>query len=200
MTKEERMKNGVYVGMMVAAMISLSACATTAPRHMLFKEDPAANISAVRPESGKAALVVARTTKFGGAIEFDTYLDRKMIGVTQWKSYFIKTDITPGAQYVISKAESMETVKINFEPDRIYYLHQIPRMGVWRARVTVSLDTPEQLMKEFDNDCKLVVYDPKDAGEDLSEEDYKQAVSDYEREVKEGLHKEYDGYRGIAAK
>jgi hypothetical protein len=186
--------------MITVVMLFFTACATTAPRHMMFRDDPAVNISSVKADSGKAALVVVRTTKYGGAIEFDTYLGKKMIGVTQWKSYFVKTDITPGVYYVISKAENMEPVKINFEPDRVYYVHQSPRMGVWKARVSVALETPEQIMKEFDSDTRLVVYDPVDAGEDLSDEDYTQAVSDYEREVKEGLHKEYEGYRGVPAK
>ena len=186
-------------GVVAVAMIVLSACAASAPRHMMFKDDPTVKIAAIKPDSGKAALVVARTTKFGGAIEFDTYLDKKMIGVTQWKSYFFRTDITPGTHYVISKAESMEPAKINFEAGRVYYIHQVPRMGVWRARVSIALETPDQMMKEFDSDCRLVMPDPKDAGDDLSDEDYKQAIVDYEREIKEGLHKEHEGYRGIAA-
>jgi hypothetical protein len=33
----------------------------------------------------------------------------------------------------------------------------------------------------------------------LSGEDYNHAVSDYEREVKEGRHKEYEEYRGAPA-
>lgn len=194
------MKRNLYGMMIAAAMFLVSSCATTAPQHMTFLEDPAINISSVKPEAGKAALVVVRTTKFGGAIEFDTYLEKKMIGVTQWKSYFIKTDIAPGVYYVFSKAENIETVKINFEPDRVYYVHQSPRMGAWKARVSIALETPEQIMGEFDNDTRLVVYDPRDAGDDLSDEDYMEAAADYEREVKEGLHKEYEGYRGVAAK
>ena len=51
----------------------------------------------------------------------------------------------------------------------------------------------------MDNGCKLLTYDSKNPGDDLSDEDYKQAVSDYEREVKEGPHKEYEGYRGVPA-
>ena len=186
-------------GVMAVALIVLSACAASAPRHMMFNNDPTVKIAAIKPDSGKAALVVVRTTKIGGAIEFDTYLDRKMIGVTQWKSYFIKTDIAPGMHYVISKAESMEPVKINFETGRVYYIHQSPRMGVWRARISIALETPEQVMKEFDDGCRLVLFDPKDAGDELSDKDYKQAISDYEREIKEGLHKEFEGYRGVAA-
>lgn len=192
-----RYLQGIFI---IAAMLFTSGCATTAPRHMVFKDDPAPKIGAIRPESGKAALVVARTTSFGGAIEFDTYLDRKMIGVTQWKSYFVKTDISPGAHYVISKAENAEPALIAFEPDRVYFLHQIPRMGVWRARISVALVTPDELVKTFDDGVRLVVYNPEDEGEDLSDEDFNQAVKDYEREVNEGLHKEDALYKGVLAR
>jgi hypothetical protein len=203
--KGGNMKQSLYGIMITAVMLFVSACATTAPRHMMFKDDPSVNISSVKPENGKAAMVVAWTSihgrkhMFHGANEFYTYLEKKMIGVTQSKSYFVKTDITPGVYYVISDAETKETVKINFEPDRVYYVHQIPRMGVYRPRIRIALETPEQLMSEFDDDCKLLIYDPEDAGEDLSDEDYKQVVTNYELEVKEGLHKEYEGYRGAAA-
>jgi hypothetical protein len=194
------MRNCSNAALMVTIFMVLSACAHTAPRHMMFKDDPGSTIASVKPDNGKAAIIVARTTKFGGAIEFDTYLDKKMIGVTQWKSYFVRTDIDPGVHYVISKAETMEPVKMNIEANRVYYIQQIPRMGVWKARVSIALVTPDALMKEFDSDCKLVVFDAKDPGEELSDEDYNQAVRDYEREVKEGLHKEHEGYQGVLAK
>jgi hypothetical protein len=114
-------------------------------------------------------------------------------------TYFIKRDIPPGTHYVISQGESVEPVRMNFEPDRVYYIQEIPRPGVWRARLSVTLTTPEQLMHGF-GDCRLLVHSSTDPGENLSEKDYQQAVTDYEREVKEGRHKDYEGYRGVAAK
>jgi hypothetical protein len=193
----KRFQNAVLI---IATLLLVSACATSAPRHMMFKEDPTSAISLVKPESGKAALVVGRVTTFGGAIEFDTYLDKVMIGVTQWKSYFFKTDVVPGVHYVISKAENMEPAKINFEPDRVYYIQQIPRMGVWKARLSVAPVTQQELITSCDNSCKLLVYDTKNTGDNLSDDDFRKAVEDYEREVKEGLHKGDMEYKGAPAK
>lgn len=194
------MKKHVFGMMLPVLMFIISGCASTAPRYMSFKEGPAPDLRSVKPDSGKAALVVARTTKLGGLIEFDTYLDKKMIGVTQWKSYFIKTDVAPGTHYVISRAERMEPVKIDFEPGRVYYVHQSPRMGVWRARVSIALETPEQVLATFDGGCRYIVCDPQQAGPDLSDEDFNQSVADYARLMQEGRHKNYEGYRGVAAK
>jgi hypothetical protein len=181
-------------------VLVLSACGASAPRYMMFKEDPTLNIFNLKPESGKAALVVARTTSYGGAIDFYVYLDKKLIGVTQWKSHFVKTDVTPGEYYVITQAENMEPVKINFQKDQVYYLQQTPRMGVWRARVSVAPVTPQELSTSFDSSCRLVVYDVKKPGDDLSDKDYTEAVNDYEREVKEGRHQDHLSYKGTPAK
>ena len=183
--------------LLVLALLFTSAC--TAPRHMIVTEGARPDIRSIKPAAGKSALVVARTTVFGGAIEFDTYLDQKMIGVTQRKGFFI-TEVTPGSHYVISKAENMEPAKISFEPERVYYLQQVPRMGIWRARVSNAVLTPEELLSTLDDGCKLMVYDPKDPGEDLSDKDFKEAVADYERELKEGLHQDVTAYRGVPAK
>lgn len=199
MTSGGKMRR-VQVLFVVILTVMLSACAASAPRHMAFKDDAAINIFKIKPEVGKAALVVARTVSFGGAIEFDTYLDKKMIGVTQWKSHFIKTDVTPGVHYVISKAENYEPVKLNFEANHVYYLLQVPRLGVWRARISVAPIMPEQLSSTFDTSCRLVVYDPKKPGEDLSDDDYNGAVNDYEREVKEGHHSDHLSYKGVEVK
>ena len=192
------MKQFSFGIMIVVTMMFTSAC--TPPRHMLVKDNAMVDIRSIKPESGKSALVVARTTIFGGAIEFDTYLDKTMIGVTQRKGYFIKTDVPPGTHYVISKAENMEPIKILFEADRLYYLQQIPRMGVWRARISVAPVTPDELLTTLDDGCKLMEYDPKDPGDDLSDEDYNEAIKDYERELKEGYHKDKAEYRGFESK
>ncbi|MFA5074015.1 MAG: hypothetical protein WC539_09005 [Nitrospirota bacterium] len=194
------MKRFSFLFLLITLGIFVSACAVTPPRHMAFKEDPSFNIRSVKPEAGKAALIVARTISFGGAIEFDTYLDKKMIGVTQWKSYFVKTDITPGTHYVISKAENKEPAKIDFEPNKIYLMHQIPRIGVWKARVSIALVTFEQLLPGFDDSCRLLTYDSKNLGDDLSDSDFNEAVNDYERELREGRHQDHVSYRGLSVK
>jgi hypothetical protein len=167
---------------------------------MLVKDQPWQDIRSVVPEKGKSALVVARTTGYGGAFEYDTYLDKKMIGVTKRKGFFTKTDVSPGTQYVIVKAENMEPIKVLFEQNRTYYLLQVPRIGMWKARVDVAPVTPEILMSTWDDGVKQLIYNPKDPGNDLSDNDYNEAVKDYERELQEGLHKDHQEYKGFQAK
>jgi hypothetical protein len=166
----------------------------------MIQKDDKVDIRSVRPEPGKAGLLVARTTAIGGAIEFDTFLDRKMIGVTKGRGFFIKKDVEPGVHYFIARAETHEAGKIKFEPDTMYYIHQSPRMGWWRARITLTPVMPEYLLKEMDDACKLLEYDVKNPGEDLAEQDYRETLSDYDREVTEGMHKDFADYRGLKVK
>jgi len=180
--------------LLLPLVLLMAAC--SGPSYMINKDDKV-DIRPVKPLPGKAGLVVARTSTLGYAIEFDTFLDQKMIGVTKGRGYFIKKDVEPGLHYFISRAETHEAGKILFEPDTMYYIHQSPRMGWWRARITLAPVTPEYLLKEMDDACRLLEYDSKNPGEDLTEKDFKETVTDYEREVTEGMHKEFTEYKGL---
>jgi hypothetical protein len=194
------MKRFQHCAMIIAAMAILLACAASPPKYMVFKDDPTLDIHNIKPANGKAALVVARTTRLGRDYEVETYLDTKLIGVTLGKSFFVKTDIAPGVHYVISKSENEDAIKINFEPNRIYYLQHVMRLGGWRPRVSNAPIIPKQLSKSFDSDCKLVVYNTSRPAEDMSDKDFNEAVNDYERELKEGRHQDHVSYKGVPAK
>lgn len=175
----------------------LAACS---PAHMVKKGDKL-NIMTVKPDPGKAALVIARTTSFGGAINFFNYLDHRFIGVTRGKGCFVKTDIEPGTQYLIARTESLETGKLQFEPDKVYYVQESPRIGWVVARVTLAPVSPEHLVAEIGEDgCEYYVIDEKDSAVDLTDHEYNEAVTDYEREIGEGHHKEFAEYKGFTVK
>ena len=180
--------------LLLPLLLLLTAC--SGPSYMIQKDDKQ-DIRAIKPVPGKAGLVVARTTTLGFAIEFDTFLDRKMIGVTKGRGYFVKRDVEPGLHYFISRAETHEAGKILFEPDTMYYIHQKPRMGVWRARITLTPLTPEAMVQEMDDSCRLLEYDEKNPGADLTEQDFKETIADYERELTEGMHKDFAEYKGV---
>jgi hypothetical protein len=195
----------VTLAFALALTLCLLGCAGI-PQHMVFRDQSALSVFSIKPEKDKAALVVARSFPenmllYGARpLVFTNYLGKKMIGVSNSKSYFVKTDIEPGVRYVIAVSESMEPVKIAFEPNRIYYLMEFPRPGMWRARIWIKLVTPEELRASFDDGVKLVGYDTNSPGGDMSDEDYQKAISDYEREIKEGKHEDHAEYRGFLSK
>jgi hypothetical protein len=164
----------------------------------MVKKQDNFNIMTVKPTPGKAAIVVARTTNFGGAINFFTHIDKSIIGVTRGTSCIYKSDIEPGLHYLIARSESLETGKIQFESDTVYYIQESPRIGWWVARITLTPLTREQLLSEIgDSGCTLYENDKEDLGDDLSDEEYNEAVTDYEREIKEGYHGDFTAYRGL---
>ena len=186
-----------HIIILLPLVMLLAACS---PSHMVKKDDKF-NIATVQPQPGKAALVVARTTSFGGAINFFTHIGKKGIGVTRGKSCIAKTDIEPGLQYLIARSESLETGKINFEPDKVYYVQQSPRMGWVVARISMTPLSQAKMLEEIGPDgCEYYVIDEKDPINDLSDHEIQEAITNYEREIAEGHHKEFTEYKGTVVK
>jgi hypothetical protein len=62
-------------------------------------------------------------------------------------------------------------------------------------------ETPEHLTSEIGSGgCDFYELDEKDPGDNLTEHEFKEAVTDYEREIKEGLHKDFTEYKGFKVK
>lgn len=162
----------VFSAVMLATFI---ACA---PPSMIPKEVPVP-VSTIKPVPGKSALVVSRTTKFGGAIPFKTYLDKTYIGATVGKSYFAKTDIDSGTRYVSSFGENGVAVKFNFEPDKVYFLQHNVTLGVLKARVILEAVNAKRLDSGELKDCTFYEFDPtKNEIKNLSEEEFKDVIQD----------------------
>ncbi len=186
-------KKTAYLALLIAVLVFATACS---PAHMTVKQENF-DIMTVKPSPGKSALVIARTTSFGGAVNFHTHIERKLIGVTKGKGCLVKNDIEPGPKHLIARTESLETGKINFQPDTVYYVQQTPRIGWVVARVNLTPVSPEHLVSEIGSDgCTLYEVDPSNPGDDLSDHEYQEAVTDYNREVKEGLHLDFENYKG----
>ena len=69
------------------------------------------------------------------------------------------------------------------------------------ARVTLAPVSPEHLVAEIGEDgCEYYVIDGKDPAVDLTDHEYNEAVTDYDREIGEGHHKEFAEYKGFTVK
>jgi hypothetical protein len=151
--------------------------------HMIAKEGK----PAISAKSNKALLVIIRTTSFGSGYVVDNYLDGKMIGQTQGKMFFI-TEVTPGVHYVISHADNTDTARLKFESGKIYLLQQgiFPGWNITTRFSPITVDEFAQQVKE----ATYVVYDTQHPGKDMSDKDFKEAKDDFEKEVKNGEHKD----------
>ena len=181
------MKKSILI---ISSIFLLASCATT---HMA-KTDKAPDLSS-HPD--KATLVIIREAWLGGGIVFWNYLDRKLIGETKGKNYFV-TPVTPGPHYVVVATENTGVAHFDFKSGKIYFLGEGVTMGVWRARTTgfypMTLEDATNAMKS----CSYLEYDPKTGQEDMESNLYQQAIDEYLRDVKENPEAfkdilEYDG-------
>jgi lipoate-protein ligase A len=110
-----------------------------------------------------------------------------MIGQTQGKMFFV-TEVKPGVHYVISHADNTDTVRLNFEAGKIYLLQQGIYPG-WNATTRYSPMTTEEFAKEV-QEAIYAVYDTQKPRKDMSDKDFKEAKDDFEKEAKQGEHKD----------
>jgi hypothetical protein len=163
--------------LMIVFILTSVGCA---PNYMVSKE-PCIDVRGVVPSPGKSALVVGRTTSFGGGVNIENYLDKKFIGTTKGRSFFVSS-AEPGLHYVTAQAENRETVLLNFEPDKTYYLLNAIRMGVLFARTKYYLMDAQQFYNDMDGTCNFYETDKSGPGDDLTDEIFKQIVEDYKKE------------------
>jgi hypothetical protein len=180
------MKYAVAAAILVSSLF-LGACG---PKFHMVPQERKPVIAA---KSNKAVLVIIRTTSFGWGSVVDNYLDGKMIGQTHRKEFFV-TDVTPGTHYVISHADNTDTARLHFEAGKIYLLQQGIYPG-WNVTTRYSPMTTDEFAKEV-QEADFVVYDTTHPGNDMSPKDFKEAKDDFEKEVKEGSHKDTLGYKG----
>lgn len=184
----------IKLSLLLLPVFALSGCFS--PSHMVLKQK-GFDIFSVQPEKGKAAIVLARTMVIGSAaFSFHNYLEKEAIGTLK-KNCLVKTNIEPGEKYLLAKTEAFEVAKINFLPDRVYYVHENPRPGWAQVRVVLLPQQLENLQNDLGNDgCDLYEPDSNDPMEELTDEEYRSAIGDYEREVKEGYHGDWLTYMG----
>ncbi len=160
--------------------------------YMLESEPP----GEIKPQDGKAALVIYRGTSYGAAMRIDNYLDGTFIGQTKGKSYFI-TPVDPGEHIVLADAENNACAKITFEEGKTYYLLQAIYPGIMAARTGFSASNPDKFADDYKSldyyECctegELPVIDP---------EDYAETVADHEKELEEdpGRHEDTSNLQG----
>jgi hypothetical protein len=163
------------VGCLLAVLtLMLSACGI----HMV-KQDVKPPL-AVKP--GKAVLVIMRTASFYGDSDIKNYLDGKYIGGNKDNCYFT-TDVKPGTHYLTADGGNKDTVRMNFEAGRIYFLRQGVVPGVIRSFTRYMPMTLQDALHEAQA-IDYTVYDTQHPGDDLSQKDYEAEKKDYQDEVK----------------
>lgn len=146
----------------------------------MIEKDPPTEIKA---DPNNAKLVIYRGTAFGFAIVLNNYLDKKFIGQTKGKSFFITT-VEPGEHYVVGSGENNACAKINFEAGKVYYLLQAIFPGVMKARTGFIGSDPEKFEKDRPDLAYFVMGEGEEFPE-IEQDEYDETIKDHERELKE---------------
>lgn len=161
------------------------------PAHMI-RTETALRIQDVKPAAGKAGLVVARTVSKGFNVEFFNYVDRRFIGVTKGRSYFVTDNVDPGKHIFISSASNIDALKIDFKPGKVYCVQQLvgfPESGQlarWvipgrspfeKVGVTLKEISSDDMARELADGMPYYVTDKTKPGKDLSEDDFRNIAS-----------------------
>ena len=188
-----------------SAMGLLSGCGG----YHMITQDPKPPVRAAK--SGKATLIIIRPTNWGGHTGSITiggghvipnYLDKKMIGQTKGKCFFV-TEVKPGSHYIMAVSQNTAVARLNFEAGKIYILQELlfPSLNPFKniPRTSLSPMTVADFQKEY-KDADFLMYDAKNPGDDMQDQDFQELKRDFEKEVKEdpGRHKDTLQYRGIA--
>jgi hypothetical protein len=88
--------------------------------------------------TGKALVYIVRPSPFGLAIRFNVMCDGTYIGATGGQR-FIYTYQNPGKHQITSKSENTASLEIELAAGEVYYIEQIPKMGLIMARNSLNL-------------------------------------------------------------
>ena len=140
-------------------MMLMSGCATTSS---FMNPMPPEEVS-ITPQSGESVVVFIRPSTYGGGIQstaFDiTDGDNKFIGIVSAKTKVVyRTE--PGKRMFMIIGESADFLEANLGPEKTYYALVRPRMGVWKARFSLSpirkADQAGQEFQDWLNKCQFM--------------------------------------------
>ena len=103
---------------------------------------PLAGPPNLQAAADKALVVFARPSGSNGGIVF-TVLDEqgKFVGDSAPKTVFV-VPVEPGRHIFISWAENSAAIEVNAQAGKTYWVHVLPRMGTWTARVQLLAVKP----------------------------------------------------------
>ena len=123
------MKKIISFAVITALGLGFSGCTPKMVKASL-KQDRIAKEFKTNPE--KSNIYICRNEYFGSAINMPVTLDGKFIGKTEGHSYFYLT-VKPGKHNIMSLTENVQTLLLNTEKNKNYFVWQEVKMGMWEA-------------------------------------------------------------------
>ena len=118
-------------GIVCILVLGVAGCAGSS-KYMVKADAPTAG-----PPPDQAIVYVMRPSGMGFAINFQIWDRDRFIGLSQAKSYFAYL-CEPGKHLFIGIAENKVAVEADLAPGKSYYILTTPRMGGWKARLSME--------------------------------------------------------------
>ena len=126
---------------LLIVIIPFVSC-VTGPSEQEMNEDIINFELPMMPSEGESLVYIVRPQSVGMLISFKVYIDEKSeeyyVGETKGSEY-IYFPITPGNHEILSKAENLAKLEMQIEPGKVYFLEQIPKMGILVARNNLQI-------------------------------------------------------------
>jgi len=126
-------KSTLRVLVVLTLLLSLSACGGTA----LMKPS-----TPMEPGGDYAVINIMRPSNFASAIQFGIWDRETFVGILT-RSSIIQYKAAPGEHLIMARAENWSSVKATVDAGKNYYILAEPRMGAWKARVSLSVVQPD---------------------------------------------------------
>ncbi len=127
----------------LAAMAGLTVCAAfnvgcgASSKFMTPAQAPVAG-----PPSDKALLYFMRPSSFGKAIRMGLFDGNKQFLGHALAGTYWTVPMDPGEHWIYGYAENLTVLKADVEAGKSYFVVARPRMGVWKARVSLTALAP----------------------------------------------------------
>jgi hypothetical protein len=98
------------------------------------------------PSNNKAGVYIYRNESFGAAIKMGLLADERFIGSTAAMTYHY-IELTPGSHIFRGTAENDSVINADLMPNKLYYIWQEVKMGIWYARNKLQIVSEEEGQK-----------------------------------------------------
>lgn len=103
--------------------------------------------------SGTSVIYILRPTKYLGTWRLDVNCDGQFIGTTKGNN-FVYTNLHAGKHKIETIGENTEELDIILDSGKVYYIEQVPRMGVWSPRSSLFILNAKEGQEKLSN-CQL---------------------------------------------
>lgn len=134
------------VGILLLLIPVISFC----QKDLKQRNDEAKSLTAIKD---KAIVYVVRPSFIDPILKLSTYCDSVKIGGIGAKR-FLYTVLNPGTHTFMSKLDNTETLNLQLEANKIYYIKFALKIGLGLGRVSLKVVETEEGLKDL-NKCKL---------------------------------------------